>query len=152
HPAFTADVLAQKARDAIQQLGYTDRPADEAYNFAWDNDVVASVQGQHAPPLRWSDVLPGRPSPLLFWYRRSQQPMTGFTFHHDLLTPGIVDRVDPPPIDSAMIQITFDEQGRLISLEAIPPQVEETKAQAGPIDWKPLLTLGGLDESALHAT
>jgi hypothetical protein len=29
-PELTGDVLAQKARDAIRQLGYSDRPADEA--------------------------------------------------------------------------------------------------------------------------
>ena len=35
-PAYTAEVLAQKARDGLRQLGITARPGDEAYGFDWN--------------------------------------------------------------------------------------------------------------------
>jgi hypothetical protein len=77
--------------------------------------------------------------------------MAGGTFHHDLLTPGIVDRVDPPPIDSGMVGLTLDHLGFLTAFEAIPPQVEAAASPSHPIDWTPLLTLAGLDPSTLQA-
>jgi len=47
-PTYTPDVLAQKARDAIRQIGYPERPADEAYGFEWNESLmkhVASTDG-----------------------------------------------------------------------------------------------------------
>lgn len=151
-PEYTADVLAQKARDAIRQLGYADRPQDEAYGFDWDTALVDHVRETDKPPLHWNDVLSQRPSPLLFRYRRSQSPMIGVQFHHDLLTPGIVTTDDPAPIESGMMQLTLEHQGLLTSFEAIPPQVQEPQVQAPPVDWVPLLTLAGLDQATLQMT
>jgi hypothetical protein len=148
-PALNADVLAQKARDAIRQTGYTDRPADEAFGFSWDTAMIDRARASDKS-LQWSALLSERPSPLVFWYRRSQQPMTGLQFHHDLLTPGIVVPDDPAPIESGMIQMTLDHQGLLISFEAIPAQVEEPVAPASAVDWNPLLTLAGLDATKLQ--
>jgi hypothetical protein len=148
-PELTSEVLAQKAREAIRQLGYSERAADEAYGFEWD-DAVLDYAREHSESLGWNDVFTSRPSALLFWYRRSLEPMSGVAFHHDLLTPGIVDRVDPPPVESGMIQLTFDQRGLLTSFEAIPPQVDEAPAAPQPLDWRPLLALAGFDSSALQ--
>ena len=148
-PEFTADVLAQKARDAIRQIGYTDRPQDEAYRFEWDSELVDYVRVNDKPP-QWDAVLSQRPSPLLFWYRRSQSPMIGVQFHHDLLTPGIVSKDDPAPIESGMMHLTLDHRGFLTSFEAIPPQVEDSPQPASALDWVPLLTLAGLDAGTLQ--
>jgi Protein kinase domain len=150
-PEFTADVLAQKSRDAIRQIGYTDRPQDEAYGFFWDTDLLEHVRDSGTAPARWDEALSARPSSLLFWYRRSQSPMIGVQFHHDLLTPGIVTPDDPAPIESRMMQITLDHQGLLTSFEAIAPQVQESATAAKPVDWTPLLTLAGLDAATLQA-
>ena len=47
-PTYTPDVLAQKARDAIRQIGYPERPADEAYGFEWNDALMkhVTVDGQ----------------------------------------------------------------------------------------------------------
>ncbi len=151
-PEYNADVLAQKARDAIRQMGYADRPRDEAYGFYWDDAMFDHVRQNDNPRPQWNEVLSRRPSPLLFWYRRSQEPMIGVQFHHDLLTPGLVTTDDPAPIASGMMQVTFDHQGFLTSFEAIPPQVQEPLAQVPPVEWTPLLTLAGLDRATLQVT
>jgi serine/threonine-protein kinase len=145
---YNADVLAQKARDAIRQLGYVNRPADEAYGFAWDATLIEHRDdtGQR----RWHDRLGERPSPLMFWYRRSDEPMIALTFHHDLLTPGLVKPDDPPPIVAGMIGLTLDHQGFLTSFEAIPSQVSETVTEAAAPDWSPLLALSGLEGATLQ--
>ena len=165
-PEFSADVLAQKARDAIRQLGYTERPQDEGYNFTWDTDLVAHMRSTQARPAIWTDALLQRPSPLGFRYRSSQSPMVASEFHHDLLTPGILTMDDPAPIESGMIALALDHQGRLTGFEAVPPQVEEPfdslslaqdkptdsfpLAQGKPVDWTTLLALAGLDAAGLQ--
>jgi serine/threonine-protein kinase len=151
-PEFTAEILAQKARDLLYTIGYQDRPEDEAYAFEWNGEVVRALRDNNADPPQWPVLLSGRPSPLQFWYRSSRSPMLGITFHHDLLTPGIVTRDDPAPIESGMISLVVDHRGRLLYLEAIPPQVEETTPPATPPDWTPLLHAAGLDPAALQPT
>jgi hypothetical protein len=149
-PELTEEVLAQRARDAIRQLGYIDRPQDEDYGFFWDEALTDHQREQGA---KYSDdTLTKRPSPLLFGYRRSQSALLGFQFHDDLLTPGIVTGDDPAPIESGMIAMTLDHRGQLVMFEAIPPQVEDTPGPARPLDWTPLLTLAGLDPAALQPT
>jgi serine/threonine-protein kinase len=151
-PAYSTEVLAQKARELISQLGYTRPVRDEAYGFAWDGEQIDHVRGNDKPAPRWDVVLTQAPSPLLFWFRQSPFPITGLQFHHDLLTPGIVNPEDPPPILSGMIQTILDHEGRLRFFEAVPPQREDAPGQSGPADWKPLMTAAGLDGTALQPT
>jgi hypothetical protein len=44
-----------------------------------------------------------------------------------------------------MIGLSLDPQGRLLQLDAVPPQIEENPSAPGPFDWKALLTAAGLD-------
>jgi hypothetical protein len=148
-PELSADVLAQKARDAIRDLGYTDRPQDEAYGFQWDDALIDHFR-RNPDGVPRSAVRLERPSPLLFWYRRSQEPLIAGQFHRDLLTPGVVTTDDPAPIASEMIEVKLDHRGFLTLFEAIPPQVEEAPAQVLRVDWTVLLTLAGLDEATLQ--
>jgi eukaryotic-like serine/threonine-protein kinase len=149
-PELPPEVLAQKAREALAQLGYDQRPRDEAYGFDWDGEFVNSVKANDKPAPQWKSVLTQRPSPFTFWYRRSNDTLIAYAFHSDLLTPGIVDRGDPPPVQSGMINAQLDHQGRLLFFEAIPPQRSQTPAQPARIDWTPLFRLAGLDQSLLN--
>jgi serine/threonine-protein kinase len=151
-PTFSADVLAQKARDTLQALGYTDRARDEAFGFAWDVARLDYRDGEAKSP-HWSALVAERPSPLLFWYRRSADTLVPQTFSHDLLTPGIVRRDDPPPILSGMAEVVLDHQGLLTRFEAIPPEVEpEETAHTTAVDWAELLNLAGIDQATLQST
>jgi serine/threonine-protein kinase len=145
-PEYTADVLAQKARDVIRELGQVDRPEDEAYGFYWDGDVIDHIRELDA--ARSTTVSPY--SPLAFWYRRSPFAMTGLTFHDDLLTPGVVEMDDPPPIWSGMVQLRLDHRGLLRFFESIPAQRQhDDGAQTAPVEWAPVMTLAGLDLTTL---
>ena len=46
-----------------------------------------------------------------------------------------------------MIGLSLDPQGRLLQLDAVPPQKEENPSAAGPLDWKALFTVAGLDQT-----
>jgi serine/threonine-protein kinase len=148
-PELTGDVLAQKAREAVRQLGGPGRGGDEAYGFRWDRELMEHVQASDKPAPRWRDVLTQRPSALEFWYRSSTDPLTGLSFHTDLLTPGLVVADDPAPIVSGMTEVDLDASGRLVFYERIAPQRQDAPTAAVPVDWQPLFSLAALDPSQL---
>jgi serine/threonine-protein kinase len=151
-PEYTPEVLTQKARDAVRQLVSEKRPRDEAAGFRWNDSLVTHAVDQDKPAPDWYRFYTGRPSPLELWYRQSQEPMTAVMFHNDLLTPGLVDAGDPPPIISGMTHAVLDHQGRLTSFETIPAQQLDRPTSAVPVDWAPIFTLAGLDPSQLKST
>ena len=57
----------------------------------------------------------------------------------------MVSRSDPPPINSGMVGLNLDPQGRLIQFDAVPPQVEEKPESSRPPDWPALFAAAGLD-------
>ena len=145
HPGFPPDVLSQKAREIIQQLGYTTPAVDEARGFSWEEDFVHYVDEHDKPAPRWDEVLSHPPALLSFWYRQSPRPLTTVDFIDDLLTPGIVTPDEPPPIQSGMIGVGLDYQGRLLSFRAMPAQRQEPAKDVPPVDWTPLFAAAGLD-------
>jgi predicted Ser/Thr protein kinase len=152
NPPYSPEVLAQKGREAIKQLGYNDVPADEAYGFYWETAYRDYVQNNDKPAPHWNEVLAQRPTLLKFWYRQSPYPLTAGEFHDDLLTPGMVQPGDPPPILTGMTDIELDSEGRLLSFERIPPRRQEPAKDVPPIDWNPLFTAAGLDPVQFQAT
>jgi serine/threonine-protein kinase len=149
---YSPEVLSQKARDVIQRLGYTETPADTAYEYYWNNAYLDYVQSTDKPAPRWTEVLRGRPLPLQFWYRESPYPLTAQEFHDDLLTPGIVKSDDPPPIISGMISLKLDAQGRLLHFERVPDQRLQPATGHPTPDWSPLFAAAGLDPTQFQST
>jgi len=152
NPPYSPEVLAQKGREVVQRLGFTDSPADEAYGFHWDTAYRDYVQNTDKPAPHWNEVLAQRPTLLKFWYRQSPYPLTAGEFHDDLLTPGVVDSGDPPPILTGMIGMELDAQGRLLNFERIPAQRQRPAAERPPMDWNPLFTAAGLDMAKFQST
>ncbi len=152
-PEYTAEVLAQKARDVVRQIGDSPRSGgDEAYGFRWNEDLMKYVQTTDKPAPQWDRVFSQPPSALEFWYRHSDTALTSTTFHTDLLTPGIVTADDPPPVMSGMTAVELDHQGRLTFFERIPPQRHDTPTPPAAVDWKPLFALAQLDAAQFQAT
>jgi serine/threonine-protein kinase len=151
-PPYSPEVLAQKARDVIQRLGFTEPPADNAYGFYWAKGYINYVHDNDKPAPRWNEVFTRRPLPLEFWYRESPYPLTGGEFLDDLLTPGIVDTEHPPPILSGMISLKLDAQGRLLYFERIPEQKLQPATGHPMPDWNPLFVAAGLDQAQLQPT
>jgi serine/threonine-protein kinase len=146
-PELSRDVLTQKVREAIAQIGYETPARDAAVGFEWNDQLIQDLVKKEGPSPQWDRILKQRPSPLTFWYRQSTDSLVATTFHNDLLTPGIVDRADPPPIESGMIQVNVDHHGRLTFFEAIPPQRLSSPTAPAPVDWAPLFRLAVLDQS-----
>jgi serine/threonine-protein kinase len=136
------EILAQKAREMIQSFGYAAHPADRAYEFGFDTAYQAYAEKQDNPAAYREQLAKGQPPLIYFWYRQSPQPLVA-----DGLT-GAVSPADPPPLISGMVGLNLDPQARLLQLDVVPPQVEESSSPAPPLtgsDWKPLFTAAGLD-------
>jgi predicted Ser/Thr protein kinase len=148
----SSEVLTDKAREFIQNFGYTAPPADSASAFASDDFLTNFVEKNDKPLPHWDEFARSRPSPISFWYRQSLQPMVATGYRDQLLTPGVIKEDDPEQTMSGMVDIRLDPQGRLTYFLAIPPEKENTPSQAPPPDWKNLFAAAGLDMSKFQPT
>ena len=149
---YSPEVLSQKARDIIRNLGFTVDVADSDYRFEWNQATLNYADDHDKPAPDWNKVLAQRPSPLHFGYRQSPYPLTALSYHSDLLTPGIIDHSDPPPTLSGMIDVELDPEGRLLRLERVPEQKQKPPVSNSPLDWKPLFDAAGLDLTKFQPT
>jgi predicted Ser/Thr protein kinase len=149
---LTPEVLSQKAREVIARLGYSERPADNAFGLDSDDDFQEYVEKNDKPRPNWDAVLAARPSLLRFWYRQSPDRMEADGFRDQLLNPGIVTRDDPPTVLSGMINLELDPQGQLTYFQAIPLEKEASNAQSAAFDWNVLFTAAGLDSTKFQKT
>jgi len=135
------DVLAKKARDLIESFGYAAPPADRASGFFFDLDYEKYAERPENVAAIRDRFAKGYPPPIQFWYRQSPQPLESFTFFSD----GQIAPFDPPPEGSGMIGLNLDPQGRLVQLDAVPPQLEERPESSRAPDWPALFGAAGLD-------
>jgi serine/threonine-protein kinase len=135
------DVLTNRAREIIRKLGYTDPPADSAYNFDYGTDAVRNIKERDQSPMRWEALRSGEPPALFFWFRQSPRYLVPNGIY---IYPG-----DPPSVYTSMVGVTLDSRGRLCYLEAVPPQLEEPQPLAQP-DWSLLFSEAGLDLSSFN--
>ncbi len=149
---LTPEVLTQKAREIIAQLGHSNRPLDSASDFQQDDDFQHYVEKNDEPHPNWDAVLTARPSVLDFWYRQSPVEMVTTNFRDQLMNPGIVTRDDPPTTLSGMINVELDPQGRLTYFQAIPPQKESSNVPLAAFDWNICFTAAGLDRTQFQKT
>jgi hypothetical protein len=144
------EVFAHKAKEILDQLGYSSVPTDSAYGFElYDDYVKYRRQNTDASTFK-SDLARDRPGWIRFWYRQSP----------DILTPQSMNTIGPiyarlgtrvsqddPPNDLPdMAKIVMDSQGRLLEFSAFP------RMEGGPskeADWSVLFRAAGVDQSAL---
>jgi serine/threonine-protein kinase len=154
HLEQTPEVLAHKAREILSQVGYPEKPADSAFGFDYDTDFRDSVEKESKTPPNWDEVLGGRPTMLLLWYRQSPDLLGPSGYRDSFLVPGIVNEEDPATTLSGMVNIKLDAKGRLIYLQAIPPQKEVAAPPAtltnAPPDWSALFASAEIDVSKLQ--
>jgi len=139
------EVLTSKAQEIIKGLGYPDRPVDHAAQWHHNMDFTDYVHSHDAPHPNWAKVLWEPPLALQYAYRESPVYLDPDGYQGMSLTPGVVQFDDPPAIQSGMINVILDSQGRLTYFQAIPNEVEPNPPPASAVDWKPLFAAAGLD-------
>ena len=151
HLEQTPEVLAHRAREVIAQVGYADKPADSAYGFSYDTNYRDAVEKESKTPPNWDQLLAARPTMLQFWYRQSPDLLGAEDYHDNFLIPGIVREEDPSTTLSGMVNVKLDTAGRLIYLQAIPPQKDTTAPPTStPPDWSALFSAAEIDVSKLQ--
>jgi len=136
-----AAVLADRAEEIRQSLGYTDPPADHASGFAFNAAYLIWAEKQGAGRTHWTVLNSGRPAPIRFWYRTSPGALVPMLPHGSILP------TDPPMAIANMTEVEVDALGRLQAFEAVPPAVESTDTSGSPhtVDWAQLFTAAALD-------
>ena len=137
-------VLTERAHTVLRNLGYADPAADEAVGYATDIDYLQYIDEHDRSATRWRALATSQPPALLFWYRQSPRalvPVGG---------ANIVTRLNPPTTRSGMLSLTLDRTGRLVSLLAVPVQIETPQEGGGAptstpaADWQSVFTEAGL--------
>ena len=151
---YSPEVLAQKARDIVRQLGYTAPPLDAASGVSYRDDYLEYLDHAGGEHPNWNLVFENRPALLNYWRRQSPDYLVATEIKSNLLTPGIVDLEDPAPILSGMTAVSLDPEGKLVRFTAIPPQKENERPPASlpPYNWNQLFALAGLDMTQFHST
>jgi serine/threonine-protein kinase len=144
------EVLAQKARELTQTLGYA-QGIDTSYGFGRYAGFVGHINETDKSLHRWDQLKAGAPPVILFWYRESPQYMenTDWTW-----TPGAFPE-QPPMKISGMVQEFFLPDGRLQEFLGIPPQLQKPEEAAVPApapDWTPLFAAAKLDQKDFKST
>jgi len=136
------EVLADRAQDFAQKLGYPDA-IDRAYWIGSDQNYLDYVSNDASGKnLERASAGQAWPSPMAFWFRQSPQWLTPRAENGRQS----VTLLNPPYETSGMVTLKLDVLGRLLFLRAIPSQVEV--AQTGrQLDWNLLFTEAGLDKS-----
>jgi hypothetical protein len=141
----SADALAQRARDILHSVGYSEPPADTAMGFYEGNAFLRYIAEHDKSKARWNNLETGA---FVFWYRGSPRPLATWNFFSDAPMLGFIWTDDPPLDVSGMTLVKLNPVGLLTQLIAIPPQVEQpASAASSPPDWAPLFSAAGLDLS-----
>jgi serine/threonine-protein kinase len=141
------DALSRDARVHLKNFGYTAKPADTAWGLGYSEDYSSwLLRRPNEAKQRWANPAAGHPPLVHFWYRESPEPISAVRQFNTAVTFN-----DPPMEQSGAIRMQTDPDGRLLSFEAVPPQVEKPgQAAAPPFDWNLLLRAAGLDRAPLE--
>ncbi|MEO8026301.1 MAG: protein kinase [Bryobacteraceae bacterium] len=140
------DVLDAKAREIAAAVGYTATPAARARGFYTSADAIEFLNNSFPMAERDRILSSGAPTAIQFWYRQSPRPLDPNRLG------GGVTAVDPQNTTiSGMVTLALDPRGNLVTLIAVPPQIEDAKDEGKPADWGIVLRAAGLDPAKLQA-
>jgi Protein kinase domain len=143
-PGKSPDFLAERARQLIAKAGYSDAPQDSAFGYSYYGDLLRYIQNNYKTSDRWNRL--AAYNPVVFEYRQSPRPLerTGFLFgdYGSSLTATLI-----PLQYSGDVLMRLDGEGRLRTLDAIPPQVVSSAGPAPTTDWAAFFSEAGFDLS-----
>jgi serine/threonine-protein kinase len=148
------DVLAARARDTLDQLGFPNRSVDHAGGFHLRPEEVAEATLHPGDDLRLA-LARRHPSPAYFWYREDLLPLRApglFAFGDPaspfpLLRSALPVTAHYPPRESGSLYVELAPDGRLECLDARIAEPNAATAAKGS-DWASVFKLAGLDINA----
>ena len=135
------EALSRDARVLLAASGYTTKPADAVGGFEVAPQYSEYLKThEDLAAQRWKNPSAGYPPLVQFWYRESPRDLVA-----ERGTNTAPDWDDPPFHRSSAVRVKLGADGRLLQLEAIPPQFERTTPAAAEFDWSKLFHAAGLD-------
>ncbi|HYH68940.1 MAG TPA: serine/threonine-protein kinase, partial [Urbifossiella sp.] len=146
-------VMRHKAREVLAALGHDEPPAGAGYRYLGNHDFLDHRRAHDPAPGvwdgRWRGLEDGRPPAMLFIYRVARDPLAPTNYHVYRETPGVIDALNPPPLDPGMADVTLDLRGRLLRYHKVSDFLgPESPA---PADWRLAFAAAGLDFAAFTA-
>ena len=145
-------VLAAKARDIAQSLGFNQPPRDFGSGFAYDERqfqyLRRTISGGAAEKKRqWDQILSNAPYPVSFWYRQSLPPLVPRPMD-PLSWSLIAPEVSGPSAEALTVHV--DVHGRLLRFAALtPPAISRPASEHA--HWAAIFAAAGLDLSQFTA-
>jgi hypothetical protein len=118
------EVLRERAREIINKAGYSSPATDYMDDLEDDGAPLEYIARTDPRPERWQDLKDGQPAPIYYWYRQSPGYLGEFDYFRSRWT-------NPPPIMSGMAGVKLDTRGRLLSLYAVPLQIDPVPSHNG---------------------
>ncbi|MBZ5635273.1 MAG: serine/threonine protein kinase [Acidobacteriia bacterium] len=133
------EVLAYRAQEILNTIGYTQQPRSTAYGFeCCDQQAIDNLE-RYGSSRRDEILVSHQPPIISFWYRQHQREF-------DSVAPfqrvGAIGPDTPPNSEPEMIRVLLDAKGRLVRLEVRP---WETVAETREPGWPSLFSAAGLD-------
>jgi predicted Ser/Thr protein kinase len=128
------DALIERSKEFLKKAGYSEKYADSDYGFMQNSDLLRYIENSDSTVDRWKNL---DSQAILFWYRQSPRPLESH-IASDLT-------YNPPLQYSAEVLVVLDTKGRLVSVRAMPPQVDSNVGAAEGPDWTVFFTEAGLD-------
>jgi serine/threonine-protein kinase len=143
---YPPEALAARARELIAQVGLPANAADSAYGFDVNTAYLAYIQGHDKTRTRWNVISGDRPPAMTFWYRQSPRALYPSEFFGPT-SGGHVSQIDPPMNTTDMVLAVLDMKGRLLHLEAVPPEKDPAPNGLPGANWSALFSASGLNQT-----
>ena len=147
------EVLAARAEEIRQRLGYDEAPADTARGFTTRAEYLAWQRARTAGPPHWEHLQAIRPQLIVFWYRSSPRPLVPPVLSRFGAAPIMIaassaeaiSAIDPASLDPGGSYLEVDPDGALNALLVRPSIGDATRAAHDPVDWTRLFVEARLD-------
>jgi len=137
------DVLAERAREIIKSIGYTESSKDSAYWFEADEDLIRWLQDGPSKNIPRPQIQELEKQLVRFRYRQSPRRLVPGG------NQGFIEENNPPFNVPGMISLDLDSQGRLLQFMAVPALSSVFEESTAPPDWSALMAAAGLDIASL---
>jgi serine/threonine-protein kinase len=142
------DALEDHAHTLLRKLGHEVPGGDDARGFLKDRGYLAALA--RLPPAERDVALASGWPALRFWYRQAAAKLDPKLLIGGVNSVGVVPRLlarnGAIPMSPGSALVELDTRGRLLRLEAVPPQ----EPSGGKADWRPLFDAAELDVAAFR--
>ncbi len=132
------EILAERAKEIVKNLGYTKTPADAKYKFLINNVFLNYVSETKLITNPRERLRAGQPYDVFFIYRQSPRYLVAWNDWK-------ISAGDPPFTVPGMINVSLDARGRLIAFMTVPNQAIKKSAEPQTPEWSKLFDEAGLD-------